>query len=86
MPNTTPSPATSPTVTPITTKPKPNGKTAMIIGAGPAGLMAAERLAGEGYAVTIYEGMATAGRKFLMAGKSGPKITHSEDLETVLSR
>ncbi|MDP2697660.1 TIGR03862 family flavoprotein [Thalassospira sp.] len=61
-------------------------KTAMIIGAGPAGLMAAERLAGAGHAVTIFEGMASAGRKFLMAGKSGLNITHSEDLETFLTR
>ncbi|PKR59707.1 TIGR03862 family flavoprotein [Thalassospira lohafexi] len=69
-----------------TSAPTPNGKTAMIIGAGPAGLMAAERLAGEGYAVTLYEGMPSAGRKFLMAGKSGLNITHSEDLETFLTR
>ena len=67
-------------------KPAPNGKTAMVIGAGPAGLMAAERLAGDGYAVTIYEGMPSAGRKFLMAGKSGLNITHGEDLETFLTR
>ncbi|AUG53166.1 TIGR03862 family flavoprotein [Thalassospira marina] len=60
--------------------------TAMVIGAGPAGLMAAERLAQAGHAVTIYEGMPSAGRKFLMAGKSGLNITHSEDLETFLSR
>jgi uncharacterized flavoprotein (TIGR03862 family) len=66
-------------------RPAPNGKTAMVIGAGPAGLMAAERLAGDGYAVTIYEGMPSAGRKFLMAGKSGLNITHSEDFETFLS-
>ena len=71
---------------PDTPAPKPNGKTAMIIGAGPAGLMAAERLAGSGHAVTIYEGMPSAGRKFLMAGKSGLNITHAEDLETFLSR
>tara|TARA_R110000787_G_scaffold227583_1_gene335263 strand:- start:1834 stop:3036 length:1203 start_codon:yes stop_codon:yes gene_type:complete len=69
-----------------TSAPTSNGKTAMIIGAGPAGLMAAERLAGEGYAVTLYEGMPSAGRKFLMAGKSGLNITHSEDLETFLTR
>lgn len=74
-----------PVAAPVT-PPAPNGKTAMIIGAGPAGLMAAERLAGEGYAVTIYEGMPSAGRKFLMAGKSGLNITHSEDLETFLGR
>ncbi|MBV16151.1 MAG: aminoacetone oxidase family FAD-binding enzyme [Thalassospira sp.] len=76
-------PEQSPTSAPA---PAPNGKTAMIIGAGPAGLMAAERLAGEGYGVTLYEGMPSAGRKFLMAGKSGLNITHSEDLETFLTR
>ncbi|MFH1803296.1 MAG: TIGR03862 family flavoprotein [Pseudomonadota bacterium] len=65
---------------------QPPAKTAMIIGAGPAGLMAAERLAGSGHKVTIFEGMASAGRKFLMAGKSGLNITHNEDLETFLSR
>lgn len=79
MPNTAPA-------NPNVTNPSPNGKTAMIIGAGPAGLMAAERLAGKGYAVTLYEGMPSAGRKFLMAGKSGLNITHSEDLETFLTR
>ncbi|OSQ38049.1 TIGR03862 family flavoprotein [Thalassospira mesophila] len=61
-------------------------KTAIVIGAGPAGLMAAERLAGAGHNVTIYEAMPSAGRKFLMAGKSGLNITHSEDMETFLSR
>ncbi|WP_417816197.1 TIGR03862 family flavoprotein [Thalassospira alkalitolerans] len=77
---------TTPTTPAPVIPPAPNGKTAMIIGAGPAGLMAAERLAGSGYAVTLYEGMASAGRKFLMAGKSGLNITHNEDLETFLSR
>ena len=76
----------SPTPNAPHARPAPNGKTAMVIGAGPAGLMAAERLAGDGYAVTIYEGMPSAGRKLLMAGKSGLNITHSEDLETFLTR
>ncbi|MGA1343164.1 MAG: TIGR03862 family flavoprotein [Hyphomonas sp.] len=50
-----------------------------IIGAGPAGLMAAETALAEGARVDIYDAMPSAGRKFLMAGKSGLNITHSED-------
>jgi uncharacterized flavoprotein (TIGR03862 family) len=49
-----------------------------IIGGGPAGLMAAEMLSGEGHSVTVYEAMPTFGRKFLLAGKSGLNITHAE--------
>ena len=52
-----------------------------VIGGGPAGLMAAERLAGlPGVAVEIFEAMPSPGRKFLMAGKGGMNITHSEPL------
>jgi len=50
-----------------------------IIGAGPAGLMAAEAALQSGARVDIYDAMPSAGRKFLMAGKSGLNITHSED-------
>jgi uncharacterized flavoprotein (TIGR03862 family) len=50
-----------------------------IIGAGPAGLMAAEAALSAGARVDIYDAMPSAGRKFLMAGKSGLNITHSED-------
>ena len=50
-----------------------------IFGGGPAGLFAAEHLSALGYSVTIYEQMPTVGRKFLLAGKSGLNITHSED-------
>jgi len=50
-----------------------------IIGAGPAGLMAAEAALEAGARVDIYDAMPSAGRKFLMAGKSGLNITHSED-------
>lgn len=49
-----------------------------IIGAGPAGLMAAERLAAAGVQVDVYDGMATPGRKFLLAGRGGLNLTHSE--------
>jgi uncharacterized flavoprotein (TIGR03862 family) len=54
-------------------------KTIAIIGGGPAGLMAAEVLSACGHSVTVYEAMPTFGRKFLLAGKSGLNITHSED-------
>ena len=60
--------------------------TAAIIGAGPAGLMAAEVLATEGVAVTVYDHMPTPGRKFLMAGRGGLNLTHSEELPRFLSR
>ncbi len=57
-----------------------------IIGAGPAGLMAAEALGTQGYAVDIYDAMPSFGRKFLMAGKSGLNITHAEDADTFQAR
>lgn len=56
-----------------------HGKHIAIIGGGPAGLMAAEVLSRNGHAVTVYEAMPTVARKFLLAGKSGLNITHSED-------
>ncbi|MXV44007.1 TIGR03862 family flavoprotein [Saccharibacter sp. 17.LH.SD] len=58
----------------------------MVIGAGPAGLFAAERLAQRGYAVQIFDHMARPGRKLLMAGRSGLNLTHSESFEHFLSR
>src|SRR5882672_7441507 len=57
-----------------------------IIGAGPAGLMAAEVLAQGGAAVTVYDAMPSAGRKFLMAGRGGLNLTHSEALPVFLTR
>jgi hypothetical protein len=57
-----------------------------IIGAGPAGLMAAERLAGKGFKVTVFDAMATPGRKFLMAGRGGLNLTHSEPLAQFIPR
>ena len=64
----------------------PIQKSVAIIGGGPAGLMAAEHLLEAGVAVTLFEAMPTVGRKFLMAGKSGLNITHSEDLERFVNR
>ena len=57
-----------------------------VIGAGPAGLMAAETLAQGGAAVTVYDAMASAGRKFLMAGRGGLNLTHSEAPAAFLTR
>jgi len=58
---------------------------AAIVGAGPAGLMAAERLAQAGLSVTVFEAKASPGRKFLMAGKSGLNLTFEGDRETCLA-
>ena len=57
-----------------------------VIGGGPAGLMAAEVLADQGVAVTVYDRMPSVGRKFLLAGRGGLNLTHSEDLARFLTR
>jgi uncharacterized flavoprotein (TIGR03862 family) len=57
-----------------------------VIGAGPAGLMAAEVLANGGARVTVYDAMPSVGRKFLMAGRGGLNLTHSEALPLFLGR
>lgn len=57
-----------------------------IIGGGPAGLMAAEVISTRGVKVDVYDSMPSLGRKFLMAGKSGLNITHSEPFEPFVSR
>jgi uncharacterized flavoprotein (TIGR03862 family) len=61
-------------------------KTVAVIGGGPAGLMAAEVLIQGGVQVDIYDSMSSLGRKFLMAGKSGLNITHSEPYEKFITR
>jgi len=61
-------------------------KSIAVIGAGPAGLMAAEVLAQGGAAVTVYDAMPSAGRKFLMAGRGGLNLTHSEPLPQFFAR
>ncbi|MCS3448810.1 MULTISPECIES: NAD(P)/FAD-dependent oxidoreductase [Bradyrhizobium] len=60
--------------------------TVAVIGAGPAGLMAAEMLAQGGAQITVYDAMPSAGRKFLMAGRGGLNLTHSEPLPDFLAR
>jgi uncharacterized flavoprotein (TIGR03862 family) len=59
---------------------------AAVIGGGPAGLIAAEMLAKGGIAADLYDSMPSVGRKFLMAGKGGLNITHSDPLDLLLSR
>ena len=57
-----------------------------IVGGGPAGLAAAEVISGAGHQVHLYDAMPSVGRKFLMAGKGGLNLTHSEDLDAFLPR
>jgi len=59
---------------------------ALVIGAGPAGLMAAEELALAGHKVVVAEAKPTVGRKFLMAGKSGLNVTKDEALPAFQGR
>lgn len=61
-------------------------RTAIVIGGGPAGLMAAEVLASAGMKVEVFDAMPSVGRKFLLAGVGGMNITHSEAREPFLSR
>jgi uncharacterized flavoprotein (TIGR03862 family) len=59
---------------------------AVVVGAGPAGLMAAEALMRAGASVDVYDAMPSVARKFLLAGKGGLNITHSEAFARFLSR
>ena len=61
-------------------------ETIAVIGGGPAGLMAAQVLSAAGRRVTVYERMPSLGRKFLMAGRGGLNLTHSEDFRPFLGR
>lgn len=61
-------------------------RTVAVIGGGPAGLMAAKVLAAHGISVDLYDAMPSVGRKFLLAGKGGMNLTHTEASEPFLSR
>ena len=61
-------------------------KPIVIIGGGPAGLMAAERLSSNGHVIHVYDRKPSLARKFLMAGRGGLNITHSEPLDLFLKR
>ncbi|MBC3885845.1 BaiN/RdsA family NAD(P)/FAD-dependent oxidoreductase [Undibacterium griseum] len=64
----------------------PSAVRVMIIGGGPAGLMAAEVLSAAGLSVDLYDAMASVGRKFLLAGKGGMNLTHSEPFPAFMAR
>ncbi|KAF1047173.1 TIGR03862 family flavoprotein [Xylophilus sp.] len=57
-----------------------------VVGAGPAGLMAAEALSAAGLPVAVYDAMPSAGRKFLLAGRGGLNLTHSEPADAFAAR
>ncbi|AVJ27055.1 TIGR03862 family flavoprotein [Achromobacter spanius] len=63
-----------------------SAKRVAIIGGGPAGLMAAEKLSEAGVQVDVFDAMPSVGRKFLMAGRGGLNLTHSEPAEPFLAR
>lgn len=58
----------------------------VVVGGGPAGLMAAEALAARGAGGDLYDAMPSVGRKFLMAGRGGLNITHTDELAVFLTR
>jgi uncharacterized flavoprotein (TIGR03862 family) len=62
------------------------GVSVAVIGGGPAGLIAAERLSTQGCRVVVHERMPTFGRKLLIAGRGGLNLTHSEPLERFKAR
>ncbi len=61
-------------------------KPVVIVGAGPAGLMAAEVLSQAGVALQVFDAMPSVGRKFLLAGIGGLNLTHGEDTARLLTR
>lgn len=61
-------------------------KKVAIIGAGPSGLFAAELLSKDGFAVSLYDQMPNPARKFLLAGRGGLNLTHSEPFEQFMTR
>lgn len=65
---------------------QPDTPAVIIVGAGPAGLMAAEQVLAEGIPVTVCDAMPSPGRKFLLAGIGGLNLTHAEPLPAFLSR
>jgi uncharacterized flavoprotein (TIGR03862 family) len=79
------SPASIPTfaaTSPLASVPAP----VVIVGGGPAGLMAAEVLSAAGVPVHVYDAMPSVGRKFLLAGRGGLNLTHSEPFERFVTR
>ncbi len=67
-------------------QPSTSQRRVAVIGGGPAGLMAAEVLAAAGASVELFDAMPSVGRKFLLAGKGGLNLTHSEAVESFAAR
>ncbi len=65
---------------------RPLARGAAVIGAGPAGLMAATRLAAAGWTVSVFDRMPSPARRLLIAGRGGLNLTHSEPLDRLLDR
>ncbi|NVO31725.1 BaiN/RdsA family NAD(P)/FAD-dependent oxidoreductase [Hymenobacter lapidiphilus] len=65
---------------------QPLGKEVAVVGGGPAGLLAAQRLAEAGCRVSIYEAQATVGRKFLVAGHGGFNLSNAEEAAPFAAR
>ncbi len=65
---------------------KPHTFRVAVVGAGPAGLMAAEVLSAAGVAVQVFDAMPSVGRKFLLAGKGGLNLTHAEPFDAFVPR
>ncbi len=74
------------TITKAVATDKTAAKSVVIIGGGPAGLMAAQVAIKAGLQVAVYDAMPSVGRKFLLAGKGGLNLTHSEAAEPFVSR
>ena len=66
--------------------PRSPAAAAIVVGAGPAGLMAAEVVATAGHRVVVYDGAPSPARKFLLAGRGGLNLTHSEPLDRFMTR
>jgi len=64
----------------------PDAAHVVVVGGGPAGLMAAETMAAAGVQVDLYDAMPSVGRKFLLAGKGGMNLTHAEPAAAFRSR
>jgi uncharacterized flavoprotein (TIGR03862 family) len=71
---------------PAPSRAREGGSSVAVVGAGPAGLIAAEVLAAAGCAVTVYDRMPSAGRKLLIAGRGGLNLTHTEERERFVAR
>ncbi len=75
-----------PSISPAPAVPASAPAPVVVVGGGPAGLMAAEVLSAAGVPVHVYDAMPSVGRKFLLAGRGGLNLTHSESFERFVTR